>query len=218
MAGIPTGFIQKTMTVNGKDRAYAVFVPRDYDPHKAWPLVVFLHGSGERGSDGFLQTDVGIGHAIRQNADRFPCIVVMPQCPKKVWWDKAFDDIDLATSLTMKEYTIDKRRVYLTGLSMGGFATWVYGADHVDRFAALMPICGGGRPQDAPKLAKVPIWAFHGALDKTVNPQESRRMVEAVKKAGGDVRYTEFPNDEHNSWDDAYGDAKAIRWLLSQKK
>lgn len=217
-SGIATGFINKSLTVNGKERGYVVYVPRNYDPSKKWPLIVFLHGAGERGDDGLIQSDVGLGRAIRTNPERFPCVVVMPQCPSKVWWDGALDDVEASYKNTIAEYSIDPSRVYLTGLSMGGFATWGYGAKHVDRYAALMPICGGGKPEDVAALTKVPIWAFHGAVDDVVKVDESRKMVEAVKAAGGKIKYTEYPTLNHNSWDATYGDAEAIKWLLSQKR
>lgn len=217
-AGIATGFINKSMKVDGKDRDYVVYVPREYDPSKKWPLIVFLHGAGERGSDGLIQSDVGLGRAIRTNPERFPCIVVMPQCPAKVWWDKALDDIEASYAKTVAEYSIDPARVYLTGLSMGGYATWGYGAEHVDRYAALIPICGGGKTEDAAALAKVPIWAFHGTVDDVVKVDESRKMVEAVKAAGGKIKYTEYPKLNHNSWDATYSDPKVIEWLLAQKR
>ena len=101
---------------------------------------------------------------------------------------------------------------------MGGYATWLYGARHPDRWAALVPICGGGKVEDAPALAKIPIWAFHGADDSVVKPEESRKMVEAVKKAGGTIHYTEFEKTDHNSWDAAYRDKKTIKWLFKQVK
>lgn len=217
-AGIATGFINKTMSVNGTDRAYVVYVPREYDPRKPWPLIVFLHGAGERGDDGLKQTEVGIGRAVRFNSERFPCIIVMPQCPDGGWWDAAVDDIEQAYRDTVDSYNIDPKRVYLTGLSMGGFGTWIYGAQHVDRFAALLPICGGGRLEDVPALSRVPIWAFHGADDETVFPDESIKMVNAVKAANGNVTYTEYEDTGHNSWDKAYGDGRVIRWLLRQSK
>lgn len=216
--GIATGFINKTMQVNGVTRAYVVYVPPNYTPDKAWPLIVFLHGMGERGSDGLQQTQVSIATAIRWHVDRFPCLVVMPQCPGDVLWDKAVDDIDAALANTRQEYNADPNRIYLTGLSMGGFATWSYGAHRLDVYAALMPICGGGDPNDAPLLAKVPIWAFHGADDKTVPTDRSRVMVDAVKRAGGKIKYTEYKGVEHNSWDKTYDDPDAIKWLLSQRK
>ncbi len=215
---IATGFIDKSMKVDGHERRYVVYVPRGYDPARKWPLVVFLHGAGERGDDGLLQTEVGIGRAIRRWPDRFPCLVVMPQCPTGVWWDGAEDDIDVSLDQTCREYNIDEDRVYLTGLSMGGFGTWIYGALHRDRFAALRPIGGGGDGDDAPALAGIPVWAFHGAQDTVVPIEESRKMVEALRAAGGDVRFTEYPDADHNSWDPAYSDPESIRWLLSQTR
>jgi len=217
-ASAPTGFLNKTMMVNGKARHYVLYVPRNYEPGKPWPLIVFLHGIGERGSDGLAQTEVGIGTAIRQHPERFPCLVVMPQCPENVKWSKAVQDIDTCIEETRENYNIDPDRIYLTGLSMGGYGAWQYGAENAQKFAAIMPICGGGHLEDAEKLARVPIWAFHGAKDKTVPPKQSRRMVDAVKKAGGDVRYTEYEDLEHNSWDRAYAEKEAIEWLLKQRK
>ena len=213
-----TGFISKTMDVNGVQRRYVVYVPHGYRPDNEWPLIVFLHGMGERGDDGMLQTEVGIGRAIRRHPDWFPCLVVMPQCPNDVLWYKAFDEIHATLAKTREEYHVDPGRIYLTGLSMGGFATWMYGAQRLDVFAALMPICGGGRTEDAEALAEVPIRAFHGADDTKVPPALSRRMVEAVKRAGGDIKYTEFLGVEHNSWDPAYDDRANIKWLLRQRK
>ena len=227
-AGMPgrntasTGFINKTIRIDSRDRAYCVYVPREYRQDKAWPMIVALHGSGERGENGLLQTDVGIGHAIRCHADRFPCLVLMPQCAvKTAWrtaWDKSKDELSAEIAQTLKEFRVDSDRVYLTGLSMGGVGTWNYGAEHADEFAALMPICGGGDPNDAHKLSHIPIWAFHGADDTSVSPQESRQMVEAVKAAGGEAKYTEYEKVNHNCWDRAYGDANIIQWLLNQKR
>ncbi len=211
----PTGFLNKTMNVDGVERRYVVYVPREYDPGRKWPLIVFLHGMGERGDDGLIPSEVGIGTAIRRHVDRFPCIVVMPQCPGDRDWTEAFDHIDTVIAETLQAYSIDRSRIMLTGLSMGGFGTWDYGAQHAEFFAALMPICGGGNVADAPALATVPIWAFHGGSDSVVSPKESQTMVEAVKKAGGDIRFTEYPGVDHNSWDRAYGDAEATKWLLS---
>lgn len=213
-----TGFINKTMTVAGKQLAYCTYIPREYDASRKWPLIVFLHGRGERGSDGLLQTDVGIGHAIRENSDRFPCVVVMPQCPGDSGWNERGDIIDEAIARSLAEFNIDKRRIYLTGLSMGGYGTWDYGAKHPELFAALIPICGGGKTTDAPALAKVPIRVFHGGADNIVKPAASRAMVEAVKKAGGNIEYTEYPGVNHNSWDKTYGDPEVIKWLLAQKR
>lgn len=216
--GTATGFINRTMTVDGAQRIYNVYVPKEYTPDKQWPLVLALHGVGERGDDGLLQTEVGIGRAIRRHADWFPCIVVMPQCPPKMFWDKAAGSIGESLTDVRKAYNIDPNRIYLTGLSMGGFGTWMYGAMHPDIFAALVPICGGGNPEDADKLAKMPIWAFHGKKDPVVAPEKTKQMVDAVKNAGGDIRHTEFPDVGHNAWDPAYDDPDTMKWLLRQKK
>jgi len=215
---VPTGFLNKTMVIDGHPRHYVLYVPREYKPDQRWPLIVFLHGMGERGSDGLAQSEVGIGRGIRLHPDRFPCLVVMPQCPDKTTWLKAVKDIDTCLHDTRKDYSVDDDRVYLTGLSMGAYAAWQYGAEKVKTFAGIMPICGGGKVKDAEKLARVPIWAFHGADDPTVAPKKSQEMVEAVKKAGGDVRYTEYAGTGHNSWDKAYEEKEAIKWLLNQRR
>ncbi len=232
-----TGFLNKTLVKNDGNVPYVLYVPRSYDAAQEWPLVVFLHGAGERGSDGLIQSDVGIGHAIRNHPERFPCLVLMPQCPAEKWWDTAFDDIEKMMDATRKEYRVDPARITLTGLSMGGYATWVWGPNKLDVFAALMPVCGGGDPRDmkhlvtgemvtekygtvedrVPKLATVPIWAFHGKKDDVVPPFRTQQMVKLVRAAGGDVKYTEYPEDGHNSWDSTYGDPENIAWLLSQR-
>jgi len=217
-AGIETGFINKTLMHGDEEIPYVVYVPRDYDPGQSWPVILFLHGAGERGVDGLVQTEVGIGRAIRRYPDRFPCLVVMPQCPPDVWWDRAIDRAEMSLAQTLAEYSTDPDRIYLTGLSMGGFGTWLLGAAQADRFAALMPICGGGQVEDAAALARLPIWAFHGDADSVVPPEQSRVMVKAVQAAGGAITYTEYEGVDHNSWDPAYSDEAAIAWLLQQRR
>ena len=237
LATTATGFLDKSVAVDGQTRHYALYVPENYSPEKAWPLVVFLHGSGERGNDNLKQTDEGIGHAIRLHRDRFPALVLMPQCPDGKFWDAAVPVIDAAMAQVQEEYKIDPKAITLTGLSLGGFATWIWGATRTDTFAALMPICGGGEPADVlgrldekqsatfgtmeervKSLSTVPIWAFHGADDDVVPPARSREMVKRVKDAGGDVKYDELKNTLHNSWDATYDNEKAIEWLLKQRK
>ncbi len=235
--GITTGFINKTLANAKTTWRYVVYVPHEYTPEKEWPLIVFLHGAGERGDDGLKQTQVGIGAAIRLNPERFPAIVIFPQCPDGGFWDLILDPMETAIQQARADYRIDEKRIYLTGLSMGGYGTWIWGAVKADTFAALLPICGGGdvpqieklldrklthdfggMEERVKKLATLPIWAFHGAKDPVVPPASSQQMVELVKKAGGNVKYTEFPHAEHNSWDDAYQDEDAIKWLLKQHK
>lgn len=226
LGGGDSGFIAFSTDVQGEEQPAVVFVPDGYDPDRKWPLVVFLHGMGERGSDGWRQTDVGIGKAIRWNPQRFPCLVLMPQCSESTTWSSADNPdgapaskhIDAAIEHVLKKYNIDEDRVSLTGLSMGGYGTFTYGAENIERFSALMPVCGGGNPDNAAALAKRPMWVFHGGADPVVNPDQSRRMVEAVRNAGGGVQYTEYPGVGHNSWDNAYGDEEAIDWLLTQSR
>ncbi len=221
-----TGFVSFSTQAEGEEQPAVVYVPEDYDPEREWPLVVFLHGMGERGDDGHRQAEVGIGKAIRQNPERFPCLVVMPQCSINTTWSSsknrkgapASKHIDAAIEHVMEKYNIDENRVSLTGLSMGGYGTFSYGALNIERFSALMPICGGGNPDNAAALAKRPMWLFHGGADPVVNPEQSRRMLKAVRDAGGDVQYTEYPGVGHNSWDKAYGTKEAIEWLLAQSR
>ncbi len=233
---VATGFINKTLRSDGEPYRYVVYVPREYNADETWPMIVFLHGSGERGSDGLIQTEVGIGTAIRRHADRFPAIVLMPQCPKEKFWDAILGEMEQAMAQTQEEYRIDEDRIYLTGLSMGGYGAWLWGATKIDTFAAIMPICGGGSTMETrfmgagedgvfgakeeriENLAKVPIWAFHGADDATVPPARSEQMVRLVKDAGGKVRFTLYEDTGHNSWDKAYGDEAAIKWLLKKRR
>lgn len=213
-----TGFINRVATARGQKRRYVVYVPWEYDSDKTWPLILFLHGRGERGDDGLSQTEVGIGRAIRLWPDRFPALVVFPQCPGAVYWDKAREDIDCCFNDVLDAYSVDSSRIYLTGISMGGYATWWYASHHPERFAALLPICGGGDGEWAKPLTAIPVWAFHGVKDTAVLPSESANILNAFKAAGGKAKFTEYPNLEHNSWDETYANPKVIRWLLKQRK
>ncbi len=237
---ICTGFINKTLD-NGKlMKRYVVYVPYEYTPQEEIPMIIFLHGAGERGQNGLLQTEVGLGTAIRRHPERWKAIVVFPQCPASRFYNEIEEDIDLCIEKTLKEYNIDKKRIYLTGLSMGGFGTWIYGAKHADLFAGLVPICGGGElafikqrlgrpeiPDETPqeveqrvqRLRNMPIWAFHGADDDVVPADCSRSFVQKIKDAGGiRIRYTEYPGVKHNSWIKAYDDPELSKWLFSQSK
>ena len=170
-----TGIVPKTLDFDGRTHRYAVFVPTNYAPERAWPAMLYMHGMGERGLDGDIHTHHGLGKAIREHADRFTCIVVMPQCPPDSLWEARTLDFALATlDAAEAEYRLDPDRVVLTGLSMGGYGTWTLGASHANRFAAFVPICGGGDPADAPLLARRPIWCFHGDADPVVPVQRSR--------------------------------------------
>jgi len=231
-----TGFLNRVVTVGQDSFKYEVYVPANWNRSQKWPVILFLHGAGERGDDGIIQTEVGIGTAIRRHVERFPAVVVFPQCRKESrWTDEPMEAQALkALDATIKEFNGDPARVYLTGISMGGFGTWGIAAGHPSRFAALVPVCGGIR-RDVPrteasqnsmtpdlyaataaKIGATPTWIFHGDADKSVPVDESRKMNEAIKAAGGNVRYTEYEGVEHNSWDRAYAEPELIVWMLSQ--
>lgn len=225
-----TGFLNAVAELKGHRIPYVVYVPRDYTPSKQWPVVLFLHGAGERGDNGLAQSQVGLGAAVRMHPERFPCVIVMPQCPEGKGWGAGIpgftQDEPLVADLALKalddvveRYHGDRDRLSLTGLSLGGFGTWSIGAAHPERFAALAPVCGGGTATTAGKLKDIPIWAFHGEADTVVPAERSRQMVEAVRAAGNrNVKYTEYPAVGHNSWDKAYGDPEFATWLLAQKR
>jgi len=215
-----TGFLNRTVEQDGRKLPYVVHVPRDYTPDRKWPVVLFLHGAGERGDDGLKQSQVGLGTALRMLPGRYPAIVVMPQCATGARWSDAMARFALtALDQTMKEYSCDPSRQYLTGLSMGGYGSWLIAAQYPERFAAVAPICGGGDPANAAKLKELPIWVFHGDADQAVPVARSREMVEAIKTAGGTrLKYTEYPGVGHNSWDAAYADSMFAQWLFAQKR
>lgn len=217
VTGAPA-WLRQQLVVGGQALPCATWLPAGYDPARAWPLVVFLHGKGERGSDGWAPTTVGLGPALRDHPERWPCVVVFPQCPADRQWIDAPELVEAAWAATVAERAIEAERSYLTGISMGGFGTWHQGARHADRWAALLPICGGGKPADAATLAALPIWAFHGAIDPVIPVEASRSMVAAVRAAGGVIRYTEYPDEAHACWDRAYADEAAAAWLLAQRR
>lgn len=218
-----TGFVEKQFkNADGSISPYVVFVPRDYDGKKEYPVILFLHGSGETKGDkgGKKPVEVGIGTAIKKRDKSFPFITVIPQSEKRTWGANSDDGKRAMAMLdeVMKEYKTDPKRVYLTGLSMGGFGTWSLAAAHPEKWAAIVPICGGGNVKDADKIKNIPIWAFHGDADTAVPVARSRDMIEALKKVGAEPKFTEYPGVGHNSWDKAYGTDELYTWLLEQKK
>ena len=233
-------FVERSVAVEGVAYRYQVFVPARDAREAVAPTILFLHGTGERGSDGDKPTRVGLGPYLRAHADAFPAIAVFPQAPDGSDWkgvaaEIAFAALDAATG----EFGGDRDRSYLTGLSMGGYGTWELALMQPRRFAALVPVCGGlTAPREdrdlavtplrdesdppaalAPRLKHVPVWIFHGAKDDVVPPREDRLIDAAFRAAGGDVRYTEFPDANHNSWDPAYSQTpKLWTWLFSQRR
>jgi predicted peptidase len=194
---------------------YLLYLPPGYDQKQKWPLMLFLHGGGERGSDVNLVKKHGPPKLIDQGK-QFPFIVVSPQCAKEQSWQP----IELRALLddVVAKYKVDLDRIYLTGLSMGGFGTWALAGYSPGRFAAIVPICGGGEASWAKRIAHIPVWVFHGAKDPGVPLRRSQEMVDALKKCGGKVNFTVYPDAGHDSWTATYNDPKVYEWLLQQKR
>jgi len=215
---ITKGFIAKTMTIGDREIKYVVYVPTSYGPKRPMPTIIFLNGYGECGRDGWRQV-FHLGNAIMLDAEKWPFIVIFPQkqSNESFWADEEIVMMS-AFEQTKKEYNLDLSRVYLTGLSQGGYGTWAIAARHPNMFAAIAPVCGGGDEAMAKKLAEMPVWAFHGEADTTVLPEKSKEMVEWIKAAGGDAKLTTYPGVGHNSWDNAYRDENLGAWFLQFRK
>lgn len=232
-------FVERSIDVVGTRHDYQVFVPATRAGERKPAVIVFLHGSGERGSDNQKQTQVGIGAYVRAHLDDFPAIVVFPQAPEDTEWsqdaDMVFAQLDAAT----REFGGDVDRTSLTGLSMGGFGTWDLALRAPDRFAALVPVCGGLIQPERPsmnvgglasgpaayttvaqRLRDMPVRMFHGAKDDVVLPADDRKLIAAFHAAGApDAQYTEFPEANHNSWDDTYLRTPSLwTWLFAQHR
>ncbi len=188
-------------------------------------MILYLHGAGERGSDGTLQTTVGLAPFVKARRDDFPYVVVFPQCEDlqipilQAWGPNSADGKRALAILAQveRDYAIDSHRRILTGWSMGGYGTWSLGAADPTHWAALVPISGGGDVAWGSKLANVPIWAFAGATDAVVPPRETEKMVEAVRAAGGHPKLTVVPNVGHDVWKNAYNDSEVYIWLMDPK-
>jgi acetyl esterase/lipase/prenyltransferase beta subunit len=213
------GFHLRTVKAADGERKYTVFVPKGYDGQKAFPAVLFLHGSGERGDDGIVSSQVGLGAIIAQHPDDFPAIAVFPQARKT--WQADSDDARAALAAlddVMAGYKVDPRKVALTGLSMGGRGSWEMAATHPKRFSAVAPICGPGRKDDVSVLKALPLWSFVGDADRDATVLNLREMASALRDVGASPRLTEYRGVGHNSWDRAYSDPKLIDWMLSQSR
>ncbi|QEL14895.1 carboxylesterase family protein [Limnoglobus roseus] len=223
-AADPTGFVNKTFkNEDGHESPYVVYVPPTIDTSKPVPVMLFLHGAGETKGGSMMPIEQGLAPHIKRfeaKKAKFPFVVVIPQAETRGWLSDGPNAKRAVAMLdaTMKEYNGDPKRTYLTGLSMGGFGTWSLAAAFPDRWAAIVPICGAGKAEWAEKIKDIPCWVFHGVEDKAVNVKGSRDMVEALKKAGGEPRYSEFPYAGHNSWDAAYSHEELYPWLLSHTK
>ena len=215
---------------------YRLLRPATLEPGKRYPLVLFLHGAGERGSDNTSQLKyLPTWLAEPPLRQQFPCFVVAPQCRAEHRWspfdwsDKTSSPLaaeptaDLAAAIAAldavcREEPVDGSRIYLTGLSMGGYGSWELAARQPERFAAVVPICGGADEAQAAKIAHLPIWCFHGDADRVVPVERSRSMVAALKAAGGSPKYSELPGVGHDSWTPAYRDGSLLEWLFAQRQ
>lgn len=200
--------IQKTINVG-----YLLFLPRAYaaPTNRVWPLILFLHGSGERGTDLAKVKCYGPPKLV-ETATNFPFIVVSPQCPEDQSWDA--DALYALVQNIIRTYRVDTNRMYLTGLSMGGFGVWNMAMAYPDLFAAIAPVCGGGNPAKVAVLQRTPTWVFHGEDDTVVPIRKSEEMVAALQKAGGNVRFTRYEKTGHDAWTKAYGEPELFPWFL----
>ena len=194
---------------------YLLFTPANYDKQDKWPLILFLHGSGERGDNLELVKKHGPPKIVEKQPG-FEFMVVSPQVPDRSRWDP--DKVGQVIDQVSKSLKVDADRIYLTGLSMGGFGTWSTVARYPDRFAAIVPICGQGDPETAEAFKSVPCWVFHGAKDEGVPLARSEEMVDALKKAGGEPKFTVYPDAGHDSWTESYNNPELYKWLLQQQR
>jgi predicted peptidase len=202
--------ISKTASLN-----YLLYLPPNYgqDTSVRWPLILFLHGSGERGDDLELVKLYGLPKMLAAGTD-LPFIIASPQCPADSYWLLLLDDLKALVDDLSERYAVDSQRIYLTGMSMGGTGAWMLGIAYPDLFAAVVPICGRGVPTLAARLKDMPVWVFHGDADQIVPADESRRMTAALQKHGGNVKLTIYPGIDHDSWTQSYANPELYDWLL----
>lgn len=218
---LPKGFVSREIELpNGKKHKYVVFIPPQYAIRKdhRFPVVLFLHGSGECGTDGLKHTTIGLPKLLAAAPKNYPFIVVMPQA-KDMWFrGENLYAAWAALEATLNKYRTDPERIYLTGLSMGGFGVWEMAIARPDVFAAIVPVCGVAPVPYVSNLVHLPVWAFHGALDKNVPVQGSREPIAELRRLGAAPRYTEYPEADHFCWDQAYSTPELWKWLLEQKR
>ncbi len=233
-------FVKRELTLEGRRYRYQVFVPAAAAATAPLPIVLFLHGSGERGRDGRQQTEAGVGPYLRTQAATFPALVVLPQVPDDEEWMGVNARMALAAlDATATEFQADPARTYLTGMSMGGYGTWEVALLQPQRFAALVPVCGAIKaPREeretlyvtemaaeadpytalATRLKQVPVWIFHGGRDDVVSPEDDRALYRAARAVGANMRYSEYPDGNHNAWDPTYTDPAMWAWLFRQAR
>ncbi len=235
-------FQKKVFVYEGKELPYRILYPENYDHSKKYPLIMFLHGSGERGTDNELQLVHGASLFLKEeNRKQFPAIVIFPQCPANSFWATVKMDTTKLPLQLQFDYTatpnwpliaanelvkqiatteaVDKRRIYIGGLSMGGMGTFESVFRYPDLYAAALPICGGGNTElYDERVKRTNFWVFHGASDAVVNVKLSRDMVNRLKEKGIRVTYSEYPGVNHNSWDNAFAEPDFLKWMFQQKR
>lgn len=193
---------------------YLLYLPKDYnETEKEFPLVLFLHGAGERGDDIEKVKIHGLPKLINEGKD-FPFIVVSPQCPENMFWNT--DILSALLDEIEENYRVDKNRIYVTGLSMGGHGTWSLAIEQPNRFAAIAPVCGWADTSKASTIAHIPVWVFHGAKDIVVPVKSSEDMVAALKNYGSNAKLTIYPEANHDSWTETYNNEELYKWFLEQ--
>lgn len=198
---------------------YALYLPEDYSADSApFPLILFLHGRGERGSIENMKRQ-GIPKKLA-NGEQFPFVIINPVCPANSWWTFHLPQVNGLLDEILNTYHVDQKRVYITGLSMGGYATWELSTEHPEKFAAIAPICGGGSkalgfPERVCNLKDKPVWTFHGAQDEIVALSQTEILVETLEKCGGNVRFTVYPELHHDSWTITYDNPELYAWFLT---
>ena len=206
--------------VNTVELRYLLYLPEEYSkPQQKWPLLLFLHGVGERGTDVEMVAKNGPPKLVKAGK-QFPFVIVSPQCPPQDGWSSPVQTAALNALLddVMARYRVDKDRIYITGLSMGGFGTWRLALEYPTKFAAIAPVCGGGDPTKARLLKNLPVWVFHGAKDPTVPISNSSDMVNALKKCGNEAKFTVYPEAKHDAWTETYNNPELYEWFLQHKR
>lgn len=200
---------------------YWLHLPPDYTRKDSYPLILFLHGSDERGHDLNALRKASLP-ALAQQGDNFPFIALSPLCPNDSTWPMQRDGLLMLLDAIQRKYAVDPHRIYLTGLSMGGYGVWFLGSEHSERFAAVVPVCGGydemlGYPERVCGLRYTPVWAFHGARDRAVPAAETRTMVRVLRRCGGNVKLTVYPRAGHDIWTRVYSNPALYGWMLSHR-
>lgn len=194
---------------------YLIYLPDDYSENNKFPLMLFLHGAGERGDDLSLVKKNGPPKLIEQG-QKFPFIIVAPQCPANKRWDTKV--LIALINHIIDKYKVDEDRIYVTGLSMGGKGTWRLATEIADRLAAIIPICGWSDPFDICSIGKLPVWAFHGAKDLVVPVSSSQVLIDRIKFCNGNAQLTIYPEADHDSWTETYNNPEVYEWLLRHKR